>query len=323
RDNVNIQSCPSVFVQSCPSIIPAGDWGGIDLVGSATDTALRSATWSTITNAGILYATTGVHITNGNSLVISGSAIGPPFSDGVLSEGTALAVTATTFGCPTGVCSGPSSGNHGILADFRNSGPPTTGLKIGGPNPADKNTFQGSVNEAIRAVGLAGQPVDIENNAIQNAGGIGSAGSAGIYLQGADILTLQGNDVVGSGTGNVPYPAIWLDGVSHADFSGPISGNTGSGNGLNAIAFHGDSKTLTWQTVAASGLLGFIVDGNLLVAGDVKLLSGAYAPVLAGTITVQNGTLTATNAVVNSLKEQTTLLQSCGSVFVPKDSGVC
>src|SRR2546429_6278905 len=34
RDNVNIQSCPSVFVQSCPSNIPAGDWGGIDLVGS-------------------------------------------------------------------------------------------------------------------------------------------------------------------------------------------------------------------------------------------------------------------------------------------------
>ena len=304
RDNVNIQTCPSVFVQSCPSIIQAGDWGGVDLTGSATDASLRSATWSTITNAGILYATTGVHITNGNSLVISGSAIGPTFADGVLSEGTPLAVTATTFGCPTGVCSGPSSGNHGILADFRNSGPPTTGLKIGGSNPADKNTFQGSVGEAIRAVGLAGQPVDIENNAIQNAGAIGSAGSAGIYLQGADMLTLKGNDVVGSGTGTLHYPAIWLDGVSHADFNGPISGNTGFANGLNAIAFHGDSKALAWQTVASGGLLGYIVDGNLLIGGNFTLANGDYAGILAGTITVQNGryfqiwnTITAPSAV--------------------------
>src|SRR3989454_857156 len=323
RDNVNIQSCPSVFVQSCPSILPAGEWGGINLVGSATDSALRGATWSTITNAAILYATTGVHITNGNSLVISGSAIGPTFADGVLAEGTPLAVSATTFGCPTGVCTGPSSGNHGILADFRNSGPPTAGLTIGGPNPADRNTFQGSVNEAIRAVGLAGQPVDIENNAIQNAGGIGAAGSAGIYLQGADTLTLKGNDVVGGGTGTLHYPAIWLDGGRHADFNGPISGNTGFANGLNAIAFHGDSKPLAWQTVAASGPLGYIVDGNLLVAGSLTLANGDYAAVLAGTITVQNGTLTATGAELTSLKAMTLPVPSCGSVFVPRASGVC
>src|SRR3989475_2831261 len=323
RDNLNIQSCPSVFVQSCPSIIPAGEWGGIDLVGSATDTALRSATWSTITNAAILYATTGVHIANGNSLVISGSAIGPTFADGVLGEGTPLAVPATTSGCPTGVCSGPSSGNHGILADLRNTGPPTAGLTIGGPNPADRNTFQGSVNEAIRAVGLTSQPVDIENNAIQNAGGIGSAGSAGIYLQGADTLTLKGNDVVGSGTGTLHYPAIWLDGVSHADFNGPISGNTRFRNGLNAIAFHGDSKALAWQTVAAGGPLGYIVDGNLLVAGGLTLANGDYAAALAGTITVQNGTLTSTGAELTSLNAMTLPVPSCGSVFVPRASGVC
>ena len=309
RDNVNIASCPSVFVQSCPSPLPAGEWGGINLVGSRTDATMRAATQGTITNAAILYATTGVRILNGNSLTISGSTIGPTFADGVLAEGTPLAVTGTTFV--------PSSGNHGILADFRNSGPPGAGLKVGG------NTFQGSVNEAIRAVGLAGQPVDIENNSIHNAGAVGSAGSAAIYLQGADNLTLQRNDVAVSGTGNVAYPAIWLDGVSHADFSGPISGNTGSGNGLNAIAFHGDTKTLAWQTVAASGPLGFIVDGNLLVAGDLTLVSGDYAPVLAGTITVQTGKLTSTGAVVTSLREQTANLLSCGSVFVPRISGVC
>src|SRR6202035_4853691 len=234
-------------------------------------------------------------------------------------EGTPLAVSGTTFGCPT-VCSGSSIGNHGILADFRNSGPPGAGLKIGGPNPADGNTFQSSVNEAIRAVGLAGQPVDIRNNSILNAGATGSAGSARIYLQGADTLTLKSNSVVASGTGNLKYPAIWLDGVSRADFNGPISGNTGTGNGLNAIAFHGDSKALAWQSVAASGQLGFIVDGNLIVAGELKLASNDYAPVLAGTITVQTAALTSRGATMTSLKEQTTLLKSCGSVFVPKVS---
>ena len=321
RDNVNIPTCPSVFAQSCPAPLPAGEWGGINLVGSRTDASMRNATTGSINNAAILYATTGVHIVNGKSLTISGSAIGPTFADGVLAEGTPLAVTGTRFGCPTGVCSGPSSGNHGILADFRNSGPPGTGLTIGGPNPADRNTFQGSVNEAIRAVGLAGQPVDIENNAVQNAGVTGSAGSAGIYLQSADTLTLQRNDVVGSGTGTLKYPAIWLDGVSRADFSGPISGNTGSGNGLNAMAFHGDTRALTWQSVATSGRLGFIVDGNLLVGGDLTMKSNDYAPVLGGAITVQGGALTSTGAIVTSLKENRQL--SCGSVFVPTASGVC
>src|SRR6266851_1277802 len=323
RDNFNIASCPSVFVQSCPSPLPAGEWGGINLVGSRTDATMRAATQGTITNAAIQYATTGVHILNGNSLTISGSTIGPTFADGVLTEGTAIAVTGTTFGCPAGVCAGPSSGNHGILADFRNAGTLTGGLKVGGPNPGDGNAFQGSVNEAIRGVGVTGQAVDIEGNAIRKAGAIGSAGSAAIYLQGADNLTLQRNDVGASGTGNTAYPAIWLDGVSHADFSGPISGNTGSGNGLNAIAFHGDTKTLAWQTVAPNGPLGFIVDGNLLVAGDLTLVSGDYAPVLAGTITVQTGKLTSTGAVLTSLREQTASLPSCGSVFVPRISGVC
>src|SRR6266851_3438847 len=311
RDNVNIVSCPSVFVQSCPAPLPAGEWGGISIVGSRTDATMRAATTGTINNASILYATTGVHIVNGNSLTIIGvnglSSIGPTFADGVLAEGTPLAVTGTTFV--------PSSGNHGILADFRNGGPPSTGLKVSG------NTFQGSVNEAIRAVGLAGQPVDIENNVIQNAGAIGSAGSAGIYLQGADALTLQNNSVAASGTGNLRYPAIWLDGVSNADFSGPITNNTGTGNGLNAIAFHGDSKKLIWQSVMALGQLGFIVDGNLLVAGDLTLKLNDYAPVLDGTITIQNGALTSTGATVTSLKENRQL--SCGSVFVPLASGIC
>jgi hypothetical protein len=322
RDNVNIASCPSVFAQSCPSPLPAGEWGGISLVGSATDATLRSATRSTITNAAILYATTGVHILNGNSLTITSSAIGPTFADGVLAEATPLVVTGTTFGCPAGVCSGPSNGNHGILADFGQAGPLAGGLKIGGSNAAEGNTFQGSVNEAIRGVSLAGQTVAIQNNKIQNAGATGSAGSAGIYLKGADQLTLVSNDVSTSGTGTLHYPAIWLDGVSNADFNAAIMGNTGSGNGLDAIAFHGDTKALTWQTIGKSARLGYLVDGNLTVNGAFKL-AGDYAPILGGRITVKSAGMTASGgAVLTSLREQGTV-PSCGSVFVPRASGVC
>jgi len=49
---------------------------------------------------------------------------------------------------------------------------------------------------------------------------------------------------------------------SKGDFSGPISANTGTGNGLDAIAFHGstaDGKPLNWKTVGASGALGYLV----------------------------------------------------------------
>src|SRR5713101_5949402 len=327
RDNgVGIQACPSVFVQSCPAPVPSNEWIGIDL----------SASKARIDNANILFPTKAVDVSGSSalitgpdaglySLVLTNSRIGPTFSDSVSTEGRPIYVASSVF-CTIdatssdpnyGHCTGPGPGNRAINASYVASDPAQGGLKI------LRNDFRGSVNEAIRGVGLNRQAVDVENNNIQNAGAIGSAKSAGIYLQGADNPRLQTNQVVASGTGSLHYPAIWLDGVSNADFSGLIRDNTGSGNGLNAIAFHGDSKTLNWQTVGASGQLGFIVDGNLLVAGDLTLVSGDYAPVLTGTITVQNGTLTSTGAVLTSLKEQTAILSSCGSVFVPRISGVC
>jgi len=147
----------------------------------------------------------------------------------------------------------------------------------------------------------------------------------------ADNLTLKQNSVTTSGTGNpanpTTYAAIYLDGISKADFSGPIGGNTGAGNGLDAIAFHGstaDLKPLNWKTVGASGgALGYLIDGDLAVNGDLALAVNDYAPVLGGAITMHNGTFSATGAVLSSLREQAPHLPSCGSVFVPRISGVC
>ena len=347
----------SVFVQVCspPLPLPAGDWGGIKLMGSGAN--------ATIDHANIRYATVAITIANGAmssppasaptaitvpaadgsrfGLVVSNSAIGPTFADGVVALDTPIALLANTLTCPTTTCSGASPiGNRGVDADFSGVGPLNGGLKLTG------NHFDGSVNEAIRGSALSGQtagsvllgpqPVYVRGNIIRGAGAFG------INLQGAVRPTLRDNDIAGSGTGQVKYSAIYLNGLTAGDFNSPASvappssdpaviwGNIGSGNGLNAIVFHGATagttsspRSLNWQTVGTSSLLGYIVDGDLTVNGPLTLNAGAYAPILAGTITVSGGGLHANAAVVTSLKEQAPGVQSCGSVFVPRVSGIC
>jgi len=331
RDNtVGIQACPSVFVQSCPSPLPANEWIGIGLVGST----------GKIVNANILFPTKAIDLSGGQAsltgpdggaygLVVTNSRLGPTFSDSVAINATPAYISGSKF-CRIDTiasdtsylqCSGAGPGDHGINATYTGNPRPTAGggLKLLG------NDFQGSTNEAILGTALGGRSVDIENDTVENAGAFG------MHLVAADNLTLKANAVTGSGTGSVAnpttYPAIYLDGISKADFSGPVSGNTGTGNGLDAIAFHGstaDLKPLTWKTIGASGgALGYLIDGDLAVNGDFTLAATDYAPVLGATITMHNGTFTATGAVLTSLKEQAPHLPSCGSVFVPKVSGAC
>jgi len=331
RDNtVGIQACPSVFVQSCPSPLPANEWIGIGLVGSTGN----------IVNANILFPTKAIDISGGQAsisgpdggaygLVVSNSRLGPTFSDSVAVNATPVYISGSKF-CridtmPSDAtylqCSGAGPGDHGINASYTGTPRPIAGggLKVLG------NDFQGSTNEAILGTALGGRSVDIENNTVA------SAGAYGMHLVAADNLTLMANAVTGSGTGSVAnpttYPAIYLDGISKADFSGPISGNTGAGNGLDAIAFHGSTagaKPLNWKTIGASGgALGYLIDGDLAVNGDFSLGTNDYAPVLGGAITMHNGTFSSTGAVLTSLKEQAPHLPSCGSIFVPKVSGAC
>jgi len=330
RDNtVGIQACPSVFVQSCPSPLPANEWIGINLVSSTGN----------IANANILFPTKAIDISSGQAsltgpdggsygLVVSNSRLGPTFSDSVAINATPVYISTSKF-CridtiPSDTaylqCTGAGPGDHGINASYTGTPRPAAwgGLKLLG------NDFQGSTNEAILGTALSGRLVDIENNTVEGAG------TYGMHLVSADNLTLKGNGVTASGTGTpantTTYAAIYLDGISKADFSGPVSGNTGTGNGLDAIAFHGstaDLKPLNWKTVGASGALGYLVDGDLAVNGDLTLATNDYAPVLGGAITMNGGTFSATGAVLSSLKEQQPHLPSCGSVFVPKISGVC
>ncbi|MEO6796406.1 MAG: fibronectin type III domain-containing protein, partial [Candidatus Dormibacter sp.] len=316
RDPIGIASCPTVFAPSCgPALLPGGEWGGINLAGGSN---------AAINHANIFYATTGVRIASGATatlgstsfgLTVANSTIGPTFSDGVFATNTPISVTNTTFTCPGGQCLGAANGDHGISADFTGSGQLAGGLQVKG-----NTMLKGSVNEAIKGTGLAGQTVDIENNTV------GHAGAAGIQLAGADHLTLTSNDISDSGTRSPSNPAIYLNGVSGADFNTAITGNTGARNGLDAIALHGTTGTaLTWRTIANStstGPLGYLVDGPLTVNGGLSLNQNDYVPSL-GAITVAGGPLTATGAVVTSLKDSTVNIPTCGSVFDPKVSNAC
>ena len=316
RDPIGIDSCHSVLVASCPTVLAGGEWGGIDLIGAGSNAA--------ISHARILYAGTGVRISNGATstlgstnfgLTISGSTIGPTFADGVNALDTPISVSDTTFGCPAGVCTGPSSGDHGITADFTGS----TAAVGGGLKVTGATVFNGSVNDAIKGIALAGQTVDIEGATVDRAG------AYGIQLQGADHLTLLQNTVTNSGTASPTHSAIYLNGVTNADFNTAIHGNVGSGNGLDAIAFHGATGTsLTWQTInnsTTTGPLGYLVDNALAVHGNLTL-SSDYVPAL-GPITVSGGGLTSTGSVLTSLKDSTVNIPTCGSVFDPKVSGLC
>src|SRR5207247_10566483 len=158
----------SVFVQVCspPLPLPAGDWGGIKLVGSGAN--------ATIDHASIRYATVAITVANGAistppagappltimtpaadgskfGLVVSNSAIGPTFADGIVALDTPVALLANSLTCPTTTCSGASPiGNRGVDADFSGVGPLNGGLKLTG------NHFDGSVTEAISGSALPG-----------------------------------------------------------------------------------------------------------------------------------------------------------------------
>jgi hypothetical protein len=349
RDNgVGIQACPSVFVQTCLATVPSNEWIGIDLSGAT----------GRINNANILFPTKGVTASGAPAsvaapdghaygLVVTGSRIGPTFSDSVATSGTAVYVASSSF-CridanvlkPDGItpnpnynaCIGAGPGDHGINADFSGVAGNTALTLL-------NNTIQGSTNEGILGTDL-GLAVDIEGNSIDKAG------AYGLRLAGANNPTVTGNVITRSGTSTTTppspptttYPAIYLAGLSNANFQKftmplptPIPSchciewNTGSGNGLNAIAFDGSTTDLNWMSPAngnAIAALGYLLVDNTVVNGTLTLNQNDLLEIRQGSIKV-TGQLKATGATVTSLKEGATNFQTCGSVFTPRASGAC
>ncbi|TMC62934.1 MAG: hypothetical protein E6J16_10675, partial [Chloroflexota bacterium] len=103
-----------------------------------------------------------------------------------------------------------------------------------------------------------------------------------------------------------------------------ITANSGAGNGLNALVFHGTVTTttlqrdFTWLTPGPSGAqpLGYMLDGALTVNGNFKA-TGGVVKMLTDGITI-NGALTSNGTIYTSLKENLAPL-ACNSVFVPAD----
>src|SRR5919201_4687972 len=349
RDNgVGIQACPSVFVQTCMATVPSNEWIGIDLSGAT----------GRINNANILFPTKGVTASGAPAsvaapdghaygLVVTGSRIGPTFSDSVATSGTAAYVASSSF-CridanvlkPDGItpnpnynaCIGAGPGDHGINADF-------SGVAGNTPLTLLNNTIQGSTNEGILGTGL-GLAVDIEGNSIDKAG------AYGLRLAGANNPTITGNVITRGGTSTTTppslptttYPAIYLAGLTNANlqkFTMPlptpipachcIKWNTGFGNGLDALAFDGSTTDLNWMSPAsgnAIAALGYLLVDNTVVNGTLTLNQNDLVEIRQGWIKV-TGQLQATGATVTSLKEGATNFQTCGSVFTPRASGAC
>src|SRR3989442_1645763 len=305
--------CPSALVPGCPAAA-AGDWGGINLTGG-TD--------GTLVNGTVRYASTGIHVDGGATstfasssfgLVVSGSSIGPSKTDGINAVKTPVSVTDSTI----------SHGVHGISADF--GGASSGALRLSG------DRFVSTSAEAILGKALAGRPVWISDNHIQDAG------TFGIRLVAADQLVLRNNNVSSTfgriGPSDVHYPAIYLNNV-RAAFDQNVRGNVGRNNGLDAIVFDGVATgNLTWITpsnpswIVGAALptnpLGFLLDGGLTVDGyTLKVPANAVVETLGGPITIRGGTLDANDSgakTFTTMRDKVGSPRSCPSYFAPCDS---
>ncbi|HET9847100.1 MAG TPA: right-handed parallel beta-helix repeat-containing protein, partial [Candidatus Dormibacteraeota bacterium] len=315
-NSAGVAACPSVFLAAGCSAATSY-WGGITLpVGVAS---LQSD--GTLVNAAVRYARTGINISSGATatfassvygLVVAGSTIGPVQVDGIKATATAVSVTNSTVN--------GSGGLHGITADL-------TAAPLGTPLRFSGNRFMSTGAEAIVGQALAGQPVWITDNQVQQAG------TFGIRLLTPDELVLRNNNVSGSGKGaGGPYPAIYLSGMT-GDFASNIRGNVGSNNALDAIAMHGTvqmdasvNRVMQWISPFNSGAthqLGYVLDGGLtLQNSDFKVNPKAVVKVLSGSITINQGTLTSGDktstdqAVFTSFKDNTVGPSLCPSIFI-------
>src|SRR5207253_4364636 len=153
----------------------------------------------------------------GPLLTLTGTAISEASVDGVNASDTPMFIVSD--GASDSSIAG--TGSHGIVASYFSSvACPASGdcLKI------DHVHVTNTRKDAILASGLAGLATDITNNCIgatavdpcvAAASASAGAGTYGIRLVGADMLTLKGNSVFNTGNGaTVHYPGIYLNGVS-------------------------------------------------------------------------------------------------------------
>jgi hypothetical protein len=181
---------------------------------------------------------------------------------------------------------------------------PLPGLGVDGDVEPSTATVQDSIFDHV---GLAGHPGIVDDPSGDSR---------------TDLILLD-NTVTDSGAGGWPAISVSDDGFSLAT---SFSGNTGSGNGLDAIEVNGSMPgPLTWITPTNSNSnhpLGYINDG-LALDGVLTVPDGGVIKSVPGTgLSVDGLDGTAGGAVFTSLRDNSVGIAACPSALASDCSGV-
>jgi hypothetical protein len=297
-------TCPSSISTDCN--VGPGDWSGIWVTSVVSGTTKRGD--ASITAASIKYAGYGVFIDSqsgalagGNGLMLTNVTIDQVNNDAIYAQTTPISVTGGTI---------THAATRGVYFSDSTSGHKLTVSGV---------TFDSIASQAIYAGVSNGVVVSLSGNTINRASTSGS--NSALEVTTNDNVTVANNKVTnsGNGAGASRYPAIKLTSpTTNLGFVAgqpSVYGNTGKGNGLDAIQFDGAAVILNdfnWQTPRANAAdtdaLGYIPTGSLAVSPD-RTLTLAASDVFksSGNLYINGGHLVANagGIVFTSLKDTT------------------
>ena len=314
RDPAGIATCPSVFVSTTCGVI-SNDWGGISIIQDSLSSLRGSAAFS---NTTIRYSySDAISISSGATsnpagiagfgLVLTNSTLDHNNSDALYAQGTPVSVSGGTISNTTG---------RGIYASAGNLTVSGTAISV--------TTGEGIVFTDSSLT----KTVSLTNNTITGAG------TYGIYeYGGAPNPTISGNTITGSGLTGNKSSAIDLP-YFNGDLAVGVSGNHGSGNGLDAITFAGTlTANLSWLTPTNSASdhpFGYLAIGTVNLSSGITMTvpQGSVVKFLGGNLNVNGASINATDTSGgNAAKIFTTFrdpagIATCPSVFVSTSCGV-
>ena len=222
--------------------------------------------------------------------------------------------------------SGGSISNTGELAatDFA---PAASGILAGGPTTVQGTSITTAPSSAIvladRALGsqASATVTGVSINGVGEHDGAAISVVVDSYHAVFSPLTIQNNTITNSGFGAPGYPAISIYWTS-VDLANAISGNTGSGNYLDAVwcDLCSASTSFTWVTPtngSAQHPLGYLLTNGLNLQGNTLSVPANGIVKLSGGGLYQGRVVaTAGGAVFTSIADNTAGMRACPSVLV-------
>ena len=179
----------------------------------------------------------------------------------------------------------------------------------GAPQDIENNTLDSLTRSGIWAGGM-GFPIWVRGNTLTSDPA--NTQGTGIVIDGSDQLVMQNNQVGGSNHG---FPGAAIDARFRGDLTTAVSGNTGAGNGMDAIQLSQSAATadFTWITPTnAPGLhpLGYVLSNTFTVTSGVTMTvpAGAVVPSIYGSLELLGGRFNAAagGAIFTSLQDGST-----------------